>query len=802
MRALAKHVANQVFALLLLFGSASAKAEKAQALLDRLPLSFEANAGQFDARVHFLARAHGKRLFLVREGMVLLLDPSRAPYDVQAVVRIEFNDASKRSSLEGVDRLAATTNYFRSGQNIADVPNFLRVRQREVYPGVDVLYYGNQGRLEYDFIVAPGGDPKRISLRISGHDALRITEAGDLVLTTIAGDLVMKRPAAYQEREGERLDVPVRYAVTGNELRFEVAAYNHDSTLVIDPLLAYSSFLGGSAGSVARAIALDAAGNIYVTGHTGSTDFPLVGAFQTKLAGTTDGFVTKISASGTARVYSTYIGGRNGHTFPRGIAVDSTGSAYITGETTSTAYPVTSGAYRTSAGASTPGFATKFSPQGNALAYSTFIPGGQAKAIAVTAAGNAVITGQADGLFTTTPGVVQPNSTGGLDAYVLQLNAAGTAAVYSTRLGGQADDDGRGVALDSLGRTYVTGSTKSSGFPLVNPFQSTLGGNQDAFVAQLDAAATALVYSTYLGGSLSDSGNAIALDAQGNAYIGGTTYSLDFPVLRAFQSTKAYTGTGHEAVNQAFITKLAPSGQTLVYSSYLGGRSCLSGGGSCDPNGNDETALAIAVDAAGIAYLAGMTRSITYPQVDAIQSMPGFYANSIPFVARVQDRANATLLYSVALGEKSTDAYPFDGEAAGVAVDAAGNAYAAGYVVMNFPVTPGALSVVANAVCCNGRAVIFKLSPGAFPTTLSASSSQPTSSDPVTLTAVVTSAVPGGQVTFFENGDSIATVSVSAGVATYTTVFNAGVRELTAVYSGDNKMSRPLFLPVKQAASN
>jgi hypothetical protein len=288
----------------------------------------------------------------------------------------------------------------------------------------------------------------------------------------------------------------------------------------------------------------------------------------------------------------------------------------------------------------------------------------------------------------------------------------------------------------------------------------------------------------------------VAFDGEGNAYVGGTTYSLDFPVLRAFQPSKGYTASGHEAVNNAFIAKLAPSGASLVYSSYLGGSSCATLGG-CNADGDDDSALAIAVDGAGFAYLAGQARSVNFPQVEPIQGLPNTYNPSIPFVAKVQDRpGGAALLYSVGLGRK--DSPLADGAASAIAVDGAGTAHVTGYIANAFPTTPGALS---SASSSNTRVVIFKLAPGAFPTTLSVSNAQPTSADTVTLTATVTGGVPGGQVTFYDNGNSIATVSVSGGIAEHTASFPAGVREITAVYSGDNKPSRPLFLPVKQATN-
>jgi hypothetical protein len=786
--------------VLLLFFAGSARAtvgSDVRAVFESLPLAFEANTGKFDKRVKFIARTPGKTLFVVPEGMVFVLDQSSAPDTVQAILRMEFWGAARKGIFQGVDRLAAKTNYFSEGVAITDVPNFARVQQQGVYGGIDVIYYGNQGRLEYDFIVSPGADPARIRLRLSGQKAAHLSRAGDLVLQTVAGELVMKKPMAYQDDDGARKEIGARYVLKGNEVSFALASYDRSRALVIDPLLVYSTFIGGSGDDRANAIALDSAGNIYIAGQTDSTDFPRVNAFQTKKAGVPDAFVTKLNAAGSAIVYSTYLGGKTGGAIARGIAVDGTGSAYVTGYTYPASYPTTSGAYRTSGGSSNAGFVTKLAPLGNALAYSTYIPSGEAWAIALDPTGSALVTGQATTAFETTAGAVQPNPGGGLfDAYVLRLNPAGTAALYATRLGGLDDDTGHGIALDAAGHAYVAGQTRSSDFPTLNAYQPLRGGEIDAFVAKIDPTGASVVYSTYLGGSLRDWANAIAVDAQGNAHMAGTTYSLDFPVLRAFQPSKALANA---SVNQAFIAKLDASGQSLAYSSYLGGQSCVAPGGtSCLPAGNDETALAIAVDAAGIAYIAGQARSVTFPQVEPIQTVPSIYGQPRPFVAKVREESTATLLYSVALGEKDSTRSGV-GRASGIALDAAGNVLVAGAVVNAFPITPGALQYFLPS-CCNAKIVVFKFGLGAFPTSLGVSNAQPTSADPLTLTAFVTGGTSNGEVNFRSNGNVIATVPVSEGRATFTTTLAAGVHELTAVYTGDNKVSRAVFLPVKQAS--
>ncbi|MSQ59482.1 MAG: hypothetical protein EXR36_07525 [Betaproteobacteria bacterium] len=349
-------------------------------LSQHLPLAFEANKGQFPAQAKFLARTPGKQLFLVPQGMVMVLGESSAG---RSVVRVDFRGAAKASRYEGVDPLEAKTHYFRGSQSYTDVPNFARAREQGIYPGIDVIYYANQGRVEHDFIVAPGSDSRKIRLQLSGHQDAKVNAAGDLVLATGAGELVMHQPVAYQEQDSQRTYVPARYVVRANEVRFELAAYDTRRTLVIDPVVSFAANVGGGSAIFPYAIAVDASGNTYITGQTHSTDYPVIGAYQSRKAGTADAFVTKLNANGTGLVYSTYLGGRSGLTEGRGIAVDSTGNAYIAGRTSSANYPVTTGVYQYTKDGLDAGFFTKLSPQGNTLAYSTFIRGGTAAAIAV-----------------------------------------------------------------------------------------------------------------------------------------------------------------------------------------------------------------------------------------------------------------------------------------------------------------------------------------------------------------------------------------------------------------------------------
>jgi hypothetical protein len=808
----------RIFFPLVALLSGSISAATVQPLSQGRALSFEANQGQFDPRVAFLARTPAGNAFITARGVVLALEDAAGDRRRSAAVRLELSGRAKRSSPEGFERISGITNYFYdqpgrkfASRYITNVPSFAQVRQRDVYPGIDLVYYGSEGRIEYDFVVAPGADPRRIRLRLKGYETASLTEAGDVSLRTSAGEVVLKKPLAYQESDGVRTAVAAGFVLAGNQLRFDLAAYDATRPLVIDPILGFSTRLGGSGSEIANAIALDASGNIYVAGTTNSTDFPVASAFQSRLSGQSSVFVTKLNPSGSGIVYSTYLGGRGGDSLGNGIAVDSAGNAYVTGFTSSSSYPVTKAAFQIS-WVSPSGFVTKLSPMGNALLYSTFVRNAvETNAIAVNAAGNAFITGMANGSFTTTPGVVQPTSSFAVTGYVARLNTTGSGLDYATFNGGWSGvlgnyDGGYGIAVDAAGNAYVAGVARSANFPTTgDSFQPFLRGVQDAFVTKLNPTATSRVYSTYLGGSSGEWGFAVAVDALGQAYVTGRTSSADFPVLRAFKSAKSYTGSFFNNVFEAFVTKLNAAGNALVYSSYLGGPGCVGTGAPtflCDPPRGSDHARGIAIDAAGSAYVVGGFDSLQVPQVDPVQAVPTPYDGSlVPFVAKIQERASAVLVYATTLGTRSGQfggVGLIDGPAKGVAVDAAGNAYVALRTYPTpFPVTAGAFQVTGAGPDDAG---VFKLSPGRYTTSIQVSNSAPTCAQTITLTATVTSAVPGGQVTFRMGGSSLGTALLTAGTATLNTNLSPGVQELTAVYSGDNKLSRPLFVPVKRVS--
>jgi hypothetical protein len=660
----------------------------------KLPLHFEANQGQTDERVKFIARSRGHTLFLTPSEALLVFTtreqttkgrlsgarvrPEEGGQVTRTVLRMTFVGANPEPRLMGTDALPGKANYF-IGNDPAkwrtNIPTYAKAQYKNVYRGIDLVYYGRQRQLEYDFVVRPGANPETITLGIQGADTLEVDAQGDLVLHTSAGVIRQRKPVIYQEIDGARREIAGGYALRGERrVGFQVAAYDASRPLVIDPVLFYSTYLGGSGSQdEGFGIAVDASGNAYVTGLTNSANFPTTaGVFQTTPGGDLDVFVAKLNPTGSGLAYSTYLGG-SGSDGGRGIAVDTIGNAYVTGFAESANFPTTLGAFQTvfGGGATFDAFVTKLDPTGSALLYSTYLGGGGLDfgySIAADALGNAYVTGFTYSTnFPTTAGAFQLVLRGTSDAFVAKLTPTGSALLYSTYLGGSASDLGRSIAADALGNAYVTGGTASSNFPTTpGAFQTVFGGavTFDAFVTKLNPTGSALLYSTYLGGSAGEEGVGIAIDASANAYVTGQTFSTNFPTtLGAFQ---AASGGG----NDAFVTKLNPTGDGLLYSTYLGGSA-------------DDGGFGIAVDASGNAYVTGLTKSTDFPTTLGASQWSGFVD---AFVTKLNPTGDG-LLYSTYLGGSGFD------EGSGIAVDAlpSPNAYVTGATdSTDFPTTVGA----------------------------------------------------------------------------------------------------------------
>jgi hypothetical protein len=659
------------------------------AKLGALPMRFEPNVGQFDERILFLGRAPGYNLFLTRDGATLGLRAKHAGVivDTSALhIRVVGGHPVQPSPLE---RLPGSGNYvvgddpskWRTG-----VEGYARVRYSNVLPGVDVDYYGAGGqRLEYDVVLAPGADPNGVTLAFEGTSSIGLDAGGAAHLAVQGGGKVVQPPPfAYQlDAAGRRQRVDVRYVLREGGLGFAMGRFDPQRALVVDPTLVYSTYLGGSASDGAYGVAVDASGAMYIAGTTSSTNFPGASFPASDAAGSYHVFVTKLNQSGSAIVYSTYLGG-NGNDFANDLAIDSAGEAFVVGATSSSNFPIAT-TLQSGYGGSYDGFVTKLSTIGS-MVFSTYVGGSlndQAEGVAVDGAGEAFVTGLTFSTnFPTASPLQGVNLAASGTAFVAKLNAAGSAFVYSTYLGGSTQDAANAIAIDSAGEAYIVGSTSSTNFPTVAPLQTNnQGGPGDAFVAKLNAAGSALVYSTYLGGSGPDTANAIALDAAGEAFVVGSTASGNFPTVSPLQSTLG-------GPQDAFVAKLNSLGSALVYATYLGG--------SAADYGNS-----VAIDASNEAFVTGYTSSIDFPTASPIQ---GNNAGKEDLFVTRYNAAGTTLLYSTYLGGSDNDL------GNRIAVDASGNAVVAGELgagSTNFP----SVSAIQGTEAGSDDALVVKITP-------------------------------------------------------------------------------------------
>jgi hypothetical protein len=766
----------------------------------KLPLGFEINEGQTGADVKFVSRGRGYSVFLTGTEAVIalkkstpqapdILDKRRSPHrrsgpektrdpGESKVVHMQLAGANSSRRVVGMDELPGKVNYIIGNDPAkwrANIPTYAKVKYENVYPGVDLVYYGNQGQLEYDFVVAPGVDPHVIQLSFTAPEKLRLDEQGDLLLDAANDEVRFQKPVVYQQIGEKKKSIEGAYLLaSANQIAFQVGNYDHSRPLVIDPALAYSTYLGGDR-DTGNGVAVDGAGSAYVIGSTQSSNFPTANALQGMLLGNTNVFVSKLNPSGSALVYSTYLGG-SGNDFGNGIAVDSAGNAYVTGTTGSYNFPTANALQSTNRGSTHNAFVSKLNPSGTALVYSTYLGGSQGDqgiGIAVDGSGNAYVTGSTLSTDFPTANALQSTSPGGQKAFVSKFNTSGAALVYSTYLGGSQGDQGGGIAVDGLGNAYVTGSTSSTDFPTVNAFQGSLrvvrSGYSNAFVSKLNPSGSALVYSTYLGGGGPDNGNGIAVDGMGNAYVTGTTFSINFPTFNALQSTLSLTVS-------AFVSKFNPSGSALVYSTYLNGNAGLGG----------SWGYSIAVDGSGNAYVTGSTSSTNFPTANALQgSLVGPGDNA--FVSELNPSGSA-LGYSTYLGGGGDSGN-------GIAVDGSGNAYVTGFTQAAFfptvnPVQPSLLgfqnAFVAKIAVTNVSTttnLISSFNPGYLgqSLTFTATVRPPGLGNP-----------PSGTVAFLDGSTPLGQVALdSTGQAQFSTsALTLGTHSIVAQYGGDTE-----FLP-------
>jgi hypothetical protein len=623
----------------------------------KIPVSFIANRGQLHASVRFTAQASDMTAYFTPEEVVVDLRGR--------IVRMRYPGSNPAQLVEGLDPQEGRAHYF-IGSDPAlwrtDVPLFGRIVYKEMYPGIDMIYSARALHLKSEFVVAAGADAARIRIAYAGGDSARVGGDGALIVSTPEGELREEAPEIYQESGAGRTAVSGAYVVSGDVVSFQVGDYDHSRALRIDPLLSYSTYLNGSGTSRATAIAVDSTGAAYVTGFTDSINFPMSGGpAQSASGGSVDAFVTKLNSSGTAIVYSTYLGG-SAEDQALSIALDNSQNAYVTGWTSSPNFPVSSPIQSSLAGVRN-AFVARLNSVGNFLVYSTYLGGSgidSGNGIALDSSGAAYITGSTTSTNFPIVGAFQESSGGGQDGFVTRLNPAGNRIIYSTYLGGSLSDQGSSIAVDSNGAAYVAGYTSSANFPVTAALQATNAGAPDAFVTKLSPAGSSLVYSTYLGGSgmeYVETGRSIAVDSSGSAYVTGTTASANFPTFAPMQAANA-------GGDDAFVVKLTPAGTAFVYSTYLGGSSI-------------DFGESIAVDSSGYAYIAGYTASPDFPTLNADQAANGGGYDA--FISKLSP-SGASLVEGDFLGGSGND------EAYGVALDSSGAAYLAGQTgSSNFP---------------------------------------------------------------------------------------------------------------------
>ncbi|MGE0820512.1 MAG: SBBP repeat-containing protein [Candidatus Binatia bacterium] len=708
--------------------SASNPPSPAYKTYGQIPLSFEANTGQTNERVKFLSRGQGYALFLTATEAVLTLKNHtqhetsatvpKIPYlsfsahplalDPPTVVRMQLVGANPTPHVVGTEILAGKANYFVGNdpaQWHTDIPTFRKVKYHAVYPGVDLVYYGKQRQLEYDFVVAPGAEPSEIRLSFidqAGKAFPQTLDAnGNLVLQTPRGEIRLVKPFVYQEENGTRKQIAGSYLLSPADsgtptpsVSFQIAAYDTSKPLVIDPLVVYSTFLGGDRLDAAFALAVDENRNVYVAGQTLSSNFPLTETAADPVADVDagDAFVVQLNHTGTQILYATYLGGA-GADVARGLAIDSSGNAYITGETiapdgANPSFPTTLGVVQpTAGGGSSDAFVTKLNNTGSTLLYSTYLGGpgfDRANAIAIDGLDNAYIAGQTLSEFFLPPlepftvfGDDPPGSSSEElphDAFVVKLNRSATVRSYTTFFVGSAFEDATAIAVNAFGEAYVVGFTSSFDFPITpNAFQpgySPTDVTSDAFVARLDATGTILRYSSYLGGGPGqnstdpspDAAFGVTIDTQGNAVVTGITGSPEFPVIgQAIQG-------GLVGTQDAFISiiDVGFSGQ-LLYSTYLGGDNVL--------QANAIVTDAPLRDGSYHVYIAGTTNSTIPVTTCAVQPLYGG-GPSDAFITKIRvnlaESPEAELRYATYFGGAEKD------EAHAFAIDDQRNMYLAG----------------------------------------------------------------------------------------------------------------------------
>lgn len=581
--------------------------------LNSINLNFQPNLGQIDSDVKFICKGLNYTLFFKTNEFIF------KSFDYSSKKRHFLKYKLLNSictTIEGLNNTKTRYNYFKGNNEnkwICNIISYEKIKYHNVYNNIDLIYYNNGRNIEWDFILYPGSNPEDIKIEFPLKTNMNLDDEGNILVHINSNIMTIKKPYIYQNINNKIHPIDGSFNLSkSNIVSFNIDSYDLDHNLIIDPVLSYSTFLGGTGDDQIYGIALDSNKDIYVTGFTNSADFPTVNPIYS-YKGDYDVFITKIDSSGSFIIYSTYISGTFDE-WANDICVDSSGNAYVTGFTKSSDFPTKDPIQSTKLGVKS-AFLTKLDSTGSSLIYSTFIGGNkddEAKSMALDSNNNVYLIGITDSTNFPLISPYQSTISNYNSAFICKVASSGNSLLYSTYLGGASIDEGYDITLDSNNNMYLTGTTYSSDFPTKNPIESSLSGQRSAFITILSADGSNLIFSTFLGGSGADDSNSIVIDNNNNIFIAGTTFSSDFPLVNPIQNTKS-------GFFSAFVCKIASGGTHIIFSTYLGG------------SGFDY-AYAIDLDSEYNPYISGFSTSSDFPTVDSVGpviSPTGLYITKI-----------------------------------------------------------------------------------------------------------------------------------------------------------------------------